>query len=104
MKGRFIYEPSKQMQNRGNGKGGGIAAAGLVAEQLGISDEILESHYLLQIALLDTTCHAELEREFVLPNFEVALSVRQPHVDDYHDIPGLEVCPPDVHRSVVRAA
>jgi hypothetical protein len=33
VKGRFIYEPSKQMQNRGNGKGGGIAAAGLVAEQ-----------------------------------------------------------------------
>jgi glutamate synthase domain-containing protein 1/glutamate synthase domain-containing protein 3 len=103
VKGRFIYEPSKQMQNRGNGKGGGIAAAGLVAEQLGISDEMLESHYLLQIALLDTTCHAELEREFVLPSFDVALSVRQPHVDDYRDIPGLEVCPPDVHRYVVRA-
>ena len=90
------------MQNRGNGKGGGIAAAGLVAEQLGISDEMLESHYLLQIALLDTDCHAELEREFILPHFDVALSVRQPHVDDYRDIPGLEVCPPDVHRYVVR--
>ena len=102
VKGRFIYEPSKQMQNRGNGKGGGIAAAGLVAEQLGISDEVLESHYLLQIALLDSECHAELEREFVLPHFDVALSTRQPHVDDYRDIPGLEVRPPDVHRYVVR--
>jgi glutamate synthase domain-containing protein 1/glutamate synthase domain-containing protein 3 len=103
VKGRFIYEPSKQMQNRGNGKGGGIAAAGLVAGQLGISDEMLESHYLLQIALLDDACHAELEREFILPNFDVALSVRQPHVDDYRDVPGLEVRPPDVHRYVVRA-
>jgi len=26
VKGKFIYEPSIQMQNRGNGKGGGIAA------------------------------------------------------------------------------
>ena len=96
--GRFIYEPSVQMQNRGNGKGGGIAAAGLVPEQLGISDEVLQSHYLLQIALLDPDCHAELEREFILPNFEIAVSTRQPHVDDYRDIPGLEV--PD--RTIAR--
>ena len=103
VKGKFIYEPSIQMQNRGNGKGGGIAAAGLVPEQLGISDEVLESHYLLQIALLDPDCHAELERQFILPNFDVALATRQPHIDDYRDIPGLEVRPPDVHRYVVRA-
>ena len=51
--GRFIYEPSIQMQNRGNGKGGGIAAVGLVPEQIGVSREVLDSHYLLQIALLD---------------------------------------------------
>ena len=42
-----------QMQNRGNGKGGGIAAAGLVPEQWASPREVLESHYLLQIALLD---------------------------------------------------
>jgi glutamate synthase domain-containing protein 1/glutamate synthase domain-containing protein 3 len=100
--GRFIYEPSIQMQNRGNGKGGGIAAVGLVPEQMGVSREVLDSHYLLQIALLDSTCHAELEREYILPNFDVALSTRQVHIDDYRDIPGLEVCPPDVHRYVVR--
>jgi glutamate synthase domain-containing protein 1/glutamate synthase domain-containing protein 3 len=103
VKGKFIYEPSKQMQNRGNGKGGGIAAAGLVPEQLGISADMLESHYLLQIALLDSDCHAELERHFVLPHFDIALSTRQPHIDDYRDIAGLEVRPPDVHRYVVRA-
>ena len=103
VKGRFIYEPSKQMQNRGNGKGGGIAAAGLVPEQLGVSADMLESHYLLQLALLDPEFHAELARQFILPNFAIALSTRQPHVDDYRDVPGLEVRPPDVHRYVARA-
>jgi glutamate synthase domain-containing protein 1 len=102
VKGKFIYEPSKQMQNRGNGKGGGIAAAGLVPEQLGVSADILESHYLLQLALLDPDCHAELERQFILPNFDVVVSTRQPHIGDHRDIPGLEVRPPDVHRYVAR--
>jgi hypothetical protein len=102
VRGKFIYEPSVQMQNRGNGKGGGIAAVGLVPEELGISAEMLDSHYLLQVALLDPTVHPELERRFVLPHFDVALSTRQPHVDDFRDVPGLEVRPPDVHRYVVR--
>jgi len=102
VKGRFIYEPSVQMQNRGNGKGGGIAAVGLSPEQIGISREALDSHYLLQIALLDSDAHAEVERQFVLPYFDVALSTRQPHIDDYRDLPGLEVRPPDVHRYAVR--
>jgi glutamate synthase domain-containing protein 1/glutamate synthase domain-containing protein 3 len=101
--GRFIYEPSVQMQNRGNGKGGGIAAVGLTPEQMGVPRDVLDNYYLLQIALLDPACHPEIERQFILPNFEVALSIRQPHVDDYRDIPGLEVCPPDVHRYIVRA-
>jgi glutamate synthase domain-containing protein 1 len=100
--GRFIYEPSVQMQNRGNGKGGGIAAVGLVPEQMGVSREVLDNYYLLQIALLDPTCHADLERSYVLPNFEVAVSSRLPHIDDYRDIAGLEVRPPDVHRYIVR--
>jgi glutamate synthase domain-containing protein 1/glutamate synthase domain-containing protein 3 len=101
--GRFIYEPSIQMQNRGNGKGGGIAAVGLIPEQMGVPREVLKDYYLVQIALLDETCHAELERKYILPNFEVALSSRQAHIDDYRDIPGLEVRPPDVHRYIVRA-
>jgi glutamate synthase domain-containing protein 1/glutamate synthase domain-containing protein 3 len=100
--GRFIYEPSIQMQNRGNGKGGGIAAVGLTCEQLGISRDVLDNYYLYQIALLDPACHAELERDYILPYFEIALSTRQLHIDDYRDIPGLKVCPPDVHRYVVR--
>ena len=42
--GKHIYEPSRQMHNRGNGKGGGIAAVGFVPEQLGVSREVLDNH------------------------------------------------------------
>ena len=48
--GRHIIEPSRQMNNRGNGKGGGIAAVGLCPESLAVSQKILEEDYLLQIA------------------------------------------------------
>ena len=51
--GRHIYEPSVQMHNRGNGKGGGIAAVGLSAESLGVTQEVLDTHYMLQVAMLD---------------------------------------------------
>ena len=51
--GKHIYEPSIQMRNRGNGKGGGIAACGLVPEELGVSRKVLEEDYILQVALLD---------------------------------------------------
>ena len=30
--GRHIYEPSRLMHNRGNGKGGGVAAVGFIPE------------------------------------------------------------------------
>jgi glutamate synthase domain-containing protein 1/glutamate synthase domain-containing protein 3 len=102
VKGKFIHEPSVQMRNRGNGKGGGIAAVGLVPEEIGVSREVLDSHYLLQIALLDPSVHAELERDFVLPSFDVAASTRQDHVADHRDIAALDVRPPDVHRYAVR--
>ena len=39
--GRHIYEPSIQMRNRGNGKGGGIAAVGLEPAELGVSRDVL---------------------------------------------------------------
>jgi glutamate synthase domain-containing protein 1/glutamate synthase domain-containing protein 3 len=99
--GRFIYEPSVQMQNRGNGKGGGIAAVGLTPEHMGVSRDVLDNYYILQIALLDPDCHADLENNLIAPNFNIALSERLPHIDDYRDI-GLEVRPPDIHRYIVR--
>ncbi|MEK7449781.1 MAG: hypothetical protein AAB019_09910, partial [Planctomycetota bacterium] len=38
IKGKHVLQASEQMHNRGNGKGGGIAAVGLDAEQLGVSE------------------------------------------------------------------
>src|SRR4029077_8475004 len=41
LEGKYLLQSLVQMRNRGNGKGGGIAALGLVPEQLGVSEEIL---------------------------------------------------------------
>jgi glutamate synthase domain-containing protein 1/glutamate synthase domain-containing protein 3 len=100
--GRHIYEPSRQMHNRGNGKGGGIAAVGLVPEQLGVSREILDTHYLLNVAFIDTSLRSEIEKEFINPFFDVASSAMFDKVDDWTTVPGLEVLPPDVCRYFVR--
>src|SRR5512136_3389152 len=62
--GKHIYEPSIQMRNRGNGKGGGIAACGLVPEDLGVSRKVLEEDYILQVALLDPTAREEVEKTY----------------------------------------
>ena len=48
--GRHLFQALEQMRNRGNGKGGGIAAVGVVPEDLGVTQEILENDYLLTIA------------------------------------------------------
>ncbi|MGB7918422.1 MAG: hypothetical protein WCF40_00040, partial [Desulfobacterales bacterium] len=102
VRGRHIYEPSIQMHNRGNGKGGGIAAVGLSAESLGVTQDILDSHYMLQVALLDPTARPEVEAANIAPFMEVHKAERLPTADDYRDIEGLEVKPPDVWRYFVR--
>jgi glutamate synthase domain-containing protein 1/glutamate synthase domain-containing protein 3 len=102
VRGRHIYEPSVQMHNRGNGKGGGIAAVGLSAEDLGVTQEILDTHYLLQIALLDPQSRSDVEEFAIAPFFEVHKAERIPMVDDYREIEGLMVKPPDVWRYFVR--
>ena len=100
--GRHIYEPSIQMRNRGNGKGGGIAACGLVPEDLGVSRKVLEEDYILQVALLDPDARAEVEKTLIEPHFDVDQGGLIPTVDDYRDVPLLEVRPPDVVRYFVR--
>jgi glutamate synthase domain-containing protein 1/glutamate synthase domain-containing protein 3 len=100
--GRHIHEPSRQMHNRGNGKGGGIAAVGLVPEQLGVSQEVLENHYMLHVAYLDDKVQPEIEKQFITPNFDIAASCQLDKTDDWKSIPGLEVKPPDVCRYFVR--
>jgi glutamate synthase domain-containing protein 1/glutamate synthase domain-containing protein 3 len=100
--GKHIFEPSKQMHNRGNGRGGGIAAMGFDPESLGISSEILEQDYILQIAVLKDQIIGDIEKRFIRPLFTVHLAEQLAHVKDYRDIPGLEVQPPDVFRYFVR--
>jgi hypothetical protein len=47
VRGKHIFEPSKQMHTRGNGRGGGIAAMGFDHRMLGVSREILDEDYIL---------------------------------------------------------
>ncbi|MCD6271690.1 MAG: glutamate synthase [Deltaproteobacteria bacterium] len=101
VRGKNIYEPSVQMHNRGNGKGGGIAAVGLSAEDLGVTQDILDTHYLLQIALLDPEARHDVEASYIEPFFEVHQAAKIETIDDYREI-GLEVKPPDVWRYFVR--
>jgi len=102
VRGRHIFEPSIQMHNRGNGKGGGIACACLNPEQLGVDEETLRNDYILQIALLDPAAADEVEQQFVTPNFTVDQKTSVEPVADWRDL-GLPVQPPDIVRYFVRA-
>jgi glutamate synthase domain-containing protein 1 len=86
------------MHNRGNGKGGGIAAAGLSPHQMGVSPEQLANDYLIQVAILDPAAREAVERECIFSVFEVHQAYRIPTIYDHREVEGLEVCPPDVWR------
>ncbi len=102
VRGKHIYEPSIQMRNRGNGKGGGIAACGLVPEELGVSRSVLDDDYILQVALLDPTAKGDVETECIEPYFRIDQGGIIPTVKDHRDVPLLDVKPPDVARYFVR--
>ncbi|MBN1757816.1 MAG: hypothetical protein JW863_05835 [Chitinispirillaceae bacterium] len=102
VRGKHIYEPSIQMRNRGNGKGGGIAACGLHPDDFGVSRSTLDKDYLLQVALLDPSAREEVEKEFVEPYFTIDHGGLIDTVQDFRDVPLLEVRPPDVARYFVR--
>lgn len=99
--GKNIVKASMQMHNRGNGKGGGIGAVGLVPEQLGVSREILKNDYMLNIAIIDPNVQKEIEKNFIERYFEIHKSERLETIEDYKSI-GLSVKPPDVMRYFVR--
>ena len=102
VRGKHIFEPSRQMHNRGNGRGGGIVAMGFDHNMLGVSEEILEQDYLLQIAVLEDGVMEDLEQRFIEPWFQVDFTESIPHLTDYRYVAGLEVRPPDVWRYFVR--
>ncbi|MGA8855547.1 MAG: glutamate synthase, partial [Candidatus Bathyarchaeia archaeon] len=100
--GKHFLQALLQMKNRGNGKGGGIAALGLSPEQLGVSEEILREDYLIQIAYLDPSASSVVENEFILPNLRVDSAEWLGTVPDHKSIPGLQVKPPAVRRYFCR--
>jgi len=94
---RHLLQALKQMRNRGNGKGGGIAAVGLLPEEFGVTREVLENDYLLTVACLDPRARPELERDFVEPSFQVDhVRLLPPNGED------LEPRPPEVFQYFVR--
>ncbi len=102
IEGKYLLQSLIQMRNRGNGKGGGIAAVGLDPEQLGVPRKVLEEDYLILVAYLDPNARSDVEKEFIAPFFEVDSSSLVPSLDDYRMVPGLEVKPPSVFRYFCR--
>ena len=92
--GRYLHRPLAQMNNRGNGKGGGIAVAGCFPRY--------PHHYALHVAYMDPDVRGELEARFIEPIFLLADSEALPHVDDHRDVGRLEIRPPEVVRYFVR--
>ncbi len=102
IEGKYLLQSLIQMRNRGNGKGGGIAAVGLDPEQLGVPRKVLEEDYLILVAYLDPNARSDVEKEFIASFFEVDSSSLAPSLDDYRMVPGLEVKPPEVYRYFCR--
>ena len=100
--GRHILEPSLRMHNRGNGKGGGIAAVGFNPDTLGVSRDVLDSHYMLNVALLDFGCFDALKENCVTPFFDIAKEEILDHLKDFRELDGLEVQPPEIWRALIR--
>ena len=89
-----MLRPLEQMHNRGNGKGGGIAAAGCFPGR--------EDEYAIQVGYLDPSAIAEVEKEVFTRRYIVSEREEIPTVDDYRDVPGIEVEPPRVIRYFCR--
>jgi len=99
---RHMLQSLLQMRNRGNGKGGGIAAVGLVPEQFGVSEAVLKGDYLLALAYLEPEARQSVERGYVHSAFEIDHVHEQAHLEDYTVLGGLEVEPPEVVIYFVR--
>ncbi|MFX1498514.1 MAG: glutamate synthase [Promethearchaeota archaeon] len=98
--GKHLLPPCIQMHNRGNGKGGGIIAMGLEASQLNVTEEILKSNYLIQIAYLKPEIRESVERQFIFNNFDVFTYYKIKTKN--HNSSKLETIPPEVYRYFCR--
>jgi len=102
LRGHHLLQSMIQMRNRGNGKGGGIAAVGLIPEEHGVSREVLENDYLMTIAYLDIESRQEVESKYIEPVFNLDYQRAVPHVNDYSSIQGIDIQPPEVYTYFVR--
>lgn len=93
LEARFIIRSCSQMRNRGNGKGGGIAAVGIFPHR--------PDHYAIHIGYLDESVRSRLEKEALFPHFDIADSEDQQSLDDHREV-GLEIKPPKVCRYFAR--
>jgi glutamate synthase domain-containing protein 1 len=100
--GRHLLPALQQMRNRGNGKGGGIAAVGIDPRFFAVAPEILEHDYLLAVAYLDGAARPAVEAACIAPTFIVDHVHCIPTTADGRSLPGLEVRPPDVCCYFVR--
>jgi len=100
--GKHIMQSLIQMHNRGNSKGGGIAAFGLNPSQCGVTQKILEDNYLIQIAYLDPGVRRQVEKEFIFSNLDVHTYYQLPTLRDHRNVAGLDIKPPEVWRYFCR--
>jgi glutamate synthase domain-containing protein 3 len=84
------------MRNRGNGKGGGIAAAGLDPGFFGVPDRALAEEYLVAVAYLDPAVRAEAERVHLAPTLEIDHVVPLAPTPDAASALDLPIAPPEV--------
>ncbi len=92
--GRHLLQPLTQMNNRGNGKGGGIAVAGCFDDRW--------DQFALQVAVLDQGIKEQIARDFIEPHFEILHIEEQAHMKNHLDAGRLSIRPPDVMRFFVR--
>lgn len=63
IKGKFLLRALRRMRNRGNGKGGGIAATIINPLFFGVSKDIMENAYMINVAFLDAKKISEFEKD-----------------------------------------
>ncbi|MFQ6082545.1 MAG: glutamate synthase [Candidatus Aminicenantia bacterium] len=94
IEGKHLLRPLIQMHNRGNGKGGGIATVGCFPDY--------KDHYVIQIGFLDSSSRKKIEQEYITPFFKVDHIEKQASLEDFHQVEGLEIKPPEVWRYFCR--
>ncbi|MDA2936142.1 hypothetical protein MYX06_02910 [Patescibacteria group bacterium AH-259-L05] len=99
--GKHLLQGLNQMKNRGNSKGGGIAAVGLDPEFFNTTSDILNESYLIAGAYLDTSFRSELESNFIEKPFIVEHVFEIPTLSDISSL-NLTVTPPKVICYFVR--